>query len=102
MVKNSQNVPQVLKASPRKPVRAIKAEDIIRQALKLPIVKVNRANFLRKELIRYYPKDVVDSAIIAIQEISKGYQRQKTSPGSPTDGSARKPRQYHVEAGVMI
>ena len=74
MVKNSRNVPQVLKASPREPVRAIKVEDIIWQALKLPIVKVNRANFLRKELIRYYPKDVVDSAIKNNIKYPKGYE----------------------------
>ena len=39
------------------------AEDIIQQAMKLPIVKVNREKFLYKELIKYYSEDVVDLAI---------------------------------------
>ena len=39
------------------------AEDIIQQAMKLPIVKVNRQKFLYKELIKYYSEDVVDLAI---------------------------------------
>ena len=41
----------------------IKAEEIIRQAVRLPIVRVNREKFLRKELIKYYPETVVDLAI---------------------------------------
>lgn len=41
----------------------INAEDIIRQAAKLPVVKVDREKFLRKELSRYYPANVVNVAI---------------------------------------
>ena len=41
----------------------ISAEDIIQQAMKLPIVNVNREKFLRKELMRYYSEDVVNLAI---------------------------------------
>ena len=37
-------------------------------------------------------------SIIAIQEISKGYQQQKTNLRSPKDESARKPQQYLAEA----
>ena len=39
---------------------------------------------------------------IAVQEISKGYQRQKTNRRNPMDGFARKPQQYHAEAGIII
>ena len=38
---------------------------------------------------------------IAIHEISKEYQRQKTNQRSPKSGSARKPQQYLAEAGVI-
>lgn len=41
----------------------IKAEDIIRQAVKLPVVRVDREKFLRKELIKYYPEDIIALAI---------------------------------------
>ena len=41
-------------------------------------------------------------AIIAIQEIIKEYQRQKTNQRSRKGGSARKPQQYHAEAEVII
>lgn len=44
-------------------VQNINVEDIIVQAVKLPVVRVNRAKFLRKELIKYYPEDVVKLAI---------------------------------------
>lgn len=44
-------------------VSDINAEDIIQQAMKLPIVKVNRKKFLHKELIKYYSEDVVNIAI---------------------------------------
>lgn len=40
--------------------------------------------------------------LIAIQEIIKEYQRQKTNQRSRKGGSARKPRQYHAEAEVII
>ena len=39
---------------------------------------------------------------IAIQEIIKEYQRQKTNQRSRKGGSARKPQQYHAEAEVII
>ena len=39
---------------------------------------------------------------IAIQEINKGYQRQKTNQHSRKDESERKPEQYHAGAGVII
>lgn len=38
-------------------------EDIVQQAIKLPVAQINREKFLHKELIRYYPEDVVDLAI---------------------------------------
>ena len=38
---------------------------------------------------------------IAIQEISKEYQQQKTSLHNPMDESARRPRQFLVEAGAI-
>lgn len=41
----------------------IKPEEIILQTAKLPIVKVNREKFLKKELGLYYPESIVDSAI---------------------------------------
>ena len=40
--------------------------------------------------------------IIAIQEINKEYQRQETNQHSRMGGSARKPQQYHAEAGAII
>lgn len=74
-------------------VNDISAEDIIQQAMKLSIVNVNREKFLRKELIRYYPEDVVNLAITKnpayagiekerINEISKqviNYETNKVS-----------------------
>lgn len=41
----------------------IDAVEIVKQAVKLPIVRVNRGNFLRKELRKYYPEKVVRKAI---------------------------------------
>lgn len=38
-------------------------EDVLRQAMKIPLVKIKRAKFLAKELVKYYPKDVIDKAI---------------------------------------
>ena len=46
-----------------KSIKNIKPEDVICAALKLPIVKVNRENFLHKELINYYPEETVKIAI---------------------------------------
>ena len=44
-------------------VRNIQAEDIIMHAVKLPIVRVNRTKFLRKELVKYYSEETVQLAI---------------------------------------
>ena len=41
----------------------ITPEEIIAQVIKLPNVKVDRAAFLHKELIRYYPEETVKTAI---------------------------------------
>ena len=41
----------------------ITPEEIIAQVIKLPNVKVDRAAFLQKELIRYYPEETVKTAI---------------------------------------
>ena len=38
-------------------------EEIIAQVIKLPVAKVGRAEFLHKELIRYYPEETVKTAI---------------------------------------
>lgn len=46
--------------------------------------------------------DITDLITIAIQEIIKEYQRQKTNQRSRKGGSARKPQQYHAEAEVII
>ena len=41
----------------------ITPEEIIAQIIKLPNVKVDRAAFLQRELIRYYPEETVKTAI---------------------------------------
>ena len=41
----------------------IAPEEIIAQVIKLPVAKVGRAEFLHKELIRYYPEETVKTAI---------------------------------------
>ncbi len=41
----------------------ITPEEIIARVIKLPNVKVDRAAFLQKELIRYYPEETVKTAI---------------------------------------
>lgn len=41
----------------------ITPEEILAQVVKLPIAKVDRAAFLHKELIRYYPEETVKTAI---------------------------------------
>ena len=38
-------------------------EDIIMMSLKAPGIRINRAEFLNKELFKRYPKDVIDKAI---------------------------------------
>ena len=56
--------------------------------------------------LRYLPwygnEDSCKMQTIAIQEIIKEYQRQKTNQRSRKGGSARKPQQYHAEAEVII
>ena len=44
----------------------ITPEEIIAQVVKLPIAKVDRAAFLHKELIRYYPEETVRTALISL------------------------------------
>lgn len=39
-------------------------EDIIIMGLKIPGIKVNRAEFLKKEFIKYYPEEVISNIII--------------------------------------
>ena len=54
-------------------------EDIIIMSLKIPGMRVNRSNFLQKELFKNYPQNVIDDAIkynpahagITVQEIDK-------------------------------
>ena len=41
----------------------IDIEDLIILGLKMPGVKINRANFLEKELYKLYPEDVIEKAI---------------------------------------
>lgn len=38
-------------------------EDVLQQAMKIPLVKIDRAKFLKKELIRFYPDEIVGKAI---------------------------------------
>lgn len=55
------------------------------------------------ELFNYDTSEIESrTASIAIQEIIKEYQRQKTNQRSRKGGSARKPQQYHAEAEVII
>ena len=42
---------------------SLTAENVLLMAMKTPGVKINRKNFLRKELIKYYSEDVVDVAV---------------------------------------
>ena len=51
-------------------------EDILRQAMKVPLVKIERAKFLKKELIKYYPEDVIDKAIVK-NPACAGIEREK-------------------------
>ena len=41
----------------------ITPEEIIAQIIKLPVARVDRAEFLHKELIRYYPEETVKTAL---------------------------------------
>ena len=60
----------------------------------------NRFRVCEKHGLPY--RMLVLSFTIAIQEIIKEYQRQKTNQRSRKGGSARKPQQYHAEAEVII
>lgn len=42
---------------------AISAEDIVKQAIKIPGVKIDRSTFLRKEFMGHFPQKVVEQAI---------------------------------------
>lgn len=42
---------------------SIRVEDMMLQAMKLPIVKISRESFLRKELIKYCPENTLNLAI---------------------------------------
>lgn len=44
-------------------VKDFHAEDVIQAAMKIPVIKIDRAKFLQKELIKYYPEAVVNMAI---------------------------------------
>mgnify|MGYP000593357478 CR=1 FL=1 len=92
-------------------VEHIKAEDIIQQAVKLPVVRVNREKFLRKELIKYYPTDVVDLAIEKnpayagvekkrINEISKQVINYETNKVSAISFAAGIPGGFAMAATV--
>ena len=41
----------------------ISVEDVLRQAMKVPLVKIDRTKYLHKELIKYYPEKTVEKAI---------------------------------------
>ena len=92
-------------------VKDIKAEDIIHQAIKLPIVKINRGKFLHKELIKYYPEDVVNLAIKKnpayagvekekIDEISKQVINYETNKVSAISFAAGMPGGFAMVATV--
>lgn len=44
-------------------VQNIQPVDVIQVAMKVPGVRIDRETYLRKELIKYYPEDVVNNAI---------------------------------------
>lgn len=44
-------------------VKNIDPVDVLNSAMKVPFVKIDRAKFLRKELIKYYPEEQVELAI---------------------------------------
>lgn len=87
------------------------AEDIVQQAMKLPIVKVNREKFLRKELIKYYPENVIGLAINKnpayagiekerINEISKQVINYETNKVSAISFAAGMPGGFAMVATV--
>lgn len=92
-------------------VNNFNAEDIVQQAMKLPVVQVNREKFLRKELIKYYPKDVVDLAIKKnpayvgiekekINEVSKQVINYETNKVSAISFAAGMPGGFAMVATV--
>lgn len=44
-------------------IKRIEPEEVLSVATKVPFVKIDREKFLRKELIKYYPEEVVKLAI---------------------------------------
>lgn len=92
-------------------VSNINAEDIVQQAMKLPIINVNREKFLYKELIKYYPKDTVNLAIKKnpayagiekerINEISKQIINYETNKVSAISFAAGMPGGFAMAATV--
>lgn len=92
-------------------VSNLNAEDIVQQAMKLPVVKVNREKFLYKELIKYYPEDVVDLAIRKnpayagiekerINEVSKQVINYETNKVSAISFAAGMPGGFAMVATV--
>lgn len=81
-------------------VKNIEPMDVLNGAMKVPFVKIDRAKFLRKELIKYYPEDQVKLAIEknpayagierwSVNKIAKsviGYETKKVSAISVTAG----------------
>ena len=53
-------------------------------------------------ILKLFNQRLIYEYSIAIQEISKGCQRQKTNQHSRMDESERKPEQYHAGVGVII
>ncbi len=92
-------------------VSNLNAEDIVQQAMKLPVVKVNREKFLHKELIKYYPEGVVDLAIRKnpayagiekerINEVSKQVINYETNKVSAISFAAGMPGGFAMVATV--
>lgn len=92
-------------------VSNLNAEDIVQQAMKLPVVKINREKFLHKELIKYYPEDVVDLAIRKnpayagiekerINEVSKQVINYETNKVSAISFAAGMPGGFAMVATV--
>ena len=75
---------------------------LLRQIIKISLDPANYdASILSTPEKKVLHSFVLNMLFIAIQEISKGYQRQKTNLRSPMDESVRMPRQYLVEAEAI-
>lgn len=44
-------------------LKEIDIKDVLIPVMKVPLVKINRSKFLRKELRKYYPRETVDKAV---------------------------------------